>query len=224
MVIELAEKVIDRVVQILGYKERKRTELLEKDVEPAFGQFEQLHAAYLESFTRYREFITTTKDPNWITSLQATLEKENLFTANSRSKLLRLVDAEEGKKDIVVPFVKAISDYLLDARLLEPLGKKLSPQIQRWRTGLLRRLEWIAENQWQLVIDPDGAAPPMTPPQIEVELKKRRLKYPVDAGNGDQDASRRSCALAVLDGVVGDMQSQYDEVCHAYAELRAKLR
>jgi hypothetical protein len=222
MVIELIDKLLDRAIQVFGYAARQRSELLEKGVEPVFAQFELVHAAYLENFTRYREFINTSKDPNWISSLQATMEKENLFSANSRSKLLNLAEAEH--KEVVGPFVKAIADYLMGARLLDPVGKKLSPQTQRWRTGLSRRLGWIAEENWQLVIDPDGAAPPMDPSEIEPELKRRRVQYPVDLATGEQDATRRAFALSALDGVVGEMQSQYDEVSNVYAELRTSLR
>jgi hypothetical protein len=136
MVIELIDKLLDRAIQVFGYAARQRSELLEKGVEPVFAQFELVHAAYLENFTRYREFINTSKDPNWISSLQATLEKENLFSANSRSKLLNLAEAEH--KEVVGPFVKAIADYLMGARLLDPVGRKLRPQTQRWRTGACR--------------------------------------------------------------------------------------
>ncbi len=222
MIFELVDKLLDRVIQIFGYAASERAKLLDKGIEPVFAQFELLHAAYLESFTRYRDFITTSKDPSWIPSLQLTLEKENLFSANTRSKLLNLAEAEH--KDIVGPFVKAISDYLMGARLLDPLGRKLNPQTQRWRTGLSRRLGWISDGNWQLVIDPDGAAPPMEPAQIEAELKERRAKYQVDLGTGELDATRRAFALSALDAVVREMQHQYDEVSKTYAELRTKLR
>jgi hypothetical protein len=224
--LEIAEKLAERVYQLVTDTAHKRQlsrqALLNAYVEPVFADFEKLHAAYLESFIRYRDLIQSTKDPNWIRSLQATLEKENLFSANTRAKVLHVAEAEHG--DLAGRFIASISEYLLGARLVDPLGKELSMhQAQRWRSSFFRRLTWIADKNWQMVIDPDGAAPPMQPEEIELELQQRRAKYPVDAATED-DAVRRACALSALDGVVAQMQYQYGEVCKAYAELRTKLR
>jgi hypothetical protein len=64
----------------------------------------------------------------------------------------------------------------------------------------------------------------MDPSEIAAELKERRARYPVDLETGEQDATRRAFALSAFDGVVGEMQSQYDEVSNVYAELRTSLR
>jgi hypothetical protein len=96
--------------------------------------------------------------------------------------------------------------------------------VQRWRQSLFRTLGEVADENWQLVIDPDGAAPPLRPEQIDEELERRRIKYPPHSETETtQDALKRACALWALDAVVAEMQYQYDQVCHAYAELSAAL-
>ena len=223
MIIDLVDKLADRVIQLLTYKKQMRADLLEKYVLPVFGEFEQVHSAYLESFARYRELIESSSDPNWIQSLQAILEKDNLFSANCRSKVIRLAQAEQD--ETVGPFVKGICEYLLGARLVDPMGKEVFPHlIQRWRQSLLQTLERISEEHWQLVIDPNGARPPMNQNQIHDELERRRAKYPISMEvSTSQETLKRACALWALDEIVWEMQNQYDRVCQTYAELRSSL-
>ena len=188
MIIDLVDKLVDRVIQLLTYRKQMRAALLETYVTPVFAEFEQVHSAYLESFSRYRDLIRSTQEPNWIQSLQATLEKDNLFSANCRSKVVRLAEAEDS--DTLGPFIKGISEYLMGARLVDPLGQKIQPlHVQRWRQSLFRTLGRIAEGDWQLVIDPDGARPPLRPEEIDDELEELRGRYPIDAGTvTNQDA------------------------------------
>lgn len=223
MIIDLIDKLADRIIQLLTYRKQMRADLLEKYVLPVFGEFEQVHSAYLESFARYRGLIESSSDPNWIKSLQATLERDNLFSANCRSKVIRLAQAEQD--ETVGPFVKGICEYLLGARLVDPMGKEVFPHlIQRWRQSLFQTLGRISEEHWQLVIDPNGTRPPMHQNQILDELEQRRTKYPIPTeASTSQEALKRACALWALDEVVWEMQSQYDSVCQAYAELRGSL-
>jgi hypothetical protein len=223
MIIDLVDKLVDRVIQLLTYRKHTRAALLGKYVTPVFEEFEQVHSAYLESFSRYRDLIRSTREPHWIQPLQATLEKDNLFSANCRSKVVRFAEAEDN--DTLGPFVKDISEYLMGARLVEPLGKKIDPvAVQRWRQSLFRTLGKIAEENWQMVIDPDGAKPPLTPAEIDDELEQLRGRYPIDAKTiTNQDALKRACALGALDAIVMEMQSQHDRVCQKYAELKGSL-
>jgi hypothetical protein len=223
MIVELVDKLVDRAIQLLTYRKQMRAVLRDTYVAPVFAEFEQVHSAYLDSFARYRDLIQGTKDPNWIRSLQATLEKDNLFSANCRSKVLRLAEAEHD--EILGPFVRGISEYLLGARLVDSLGKAAFPRMtQRWRQSLFRTLGEIADENWQMVIDPNGAAPPLIPEEMDEELERRRVRYPAGSGAATkQDAIQSACALWALDSVVGEMQDQYDQVCGAYAELRTAL-
>lgn len=60
--------------------------------------------------------------------------------------------------------------------------------------------------------------------QIHDELELRRIKYPIPTeASTSQEALKRACALWALDEIMWEMQSQYDRVCQAYAELRGSL-
>jgi hypothetical protein len=223
MLVDLIDKLADRIIQLLTYKQQMRQALLDTSVTPVFEEFEKVHAAYLESFLRYRDTLQNSMDPNWIRSLQATLAQDNLFTANCRSKIVRLAEAEND--DLLKPFITGIGEYLMGARLVDPLGQQIQPlRIQRWRQSLSRTLGYIAEEHWQMVIDPDGARPPLASEEIQEELRQRQTSYPFDpASSTEQDALHRSCALSALDAVVMEMQYQYDQICQAYVELRKNL-
>jgi hypothetical protein len=220
MIIDLVDKLADRIIQLLTLRKQQRKDLLQNYVSPVFAEFEQLHAAYLESFARYRETIQKTDDHDWIQALRSTLERDNLFTAGSRSKVMQLAQAE--RDESLGPFIAEIRDYLLGARLVDPLGRDVFPHlVQRWRQSLTTTLDRIVGERWQLVIDPNGARPPLSPLEVKAELDRRRVKYPVSGAHSD--ALKRACALWALDEVVWEMQGQYDRVCKAYAQLHSAL-
>ena len=220
MLIDLVDKLADRAIQLLTLRKRQRKELLQDYVSPVFAEFELLHSAYLESFARYREAIQNIDERSWLQALRSTLERDNLFTAGSRSKVIQLAQAEPDES--LRSFISEIRDYLLGARLVEPLGRDVFPNlVQRWRQGFTKTLDTIVDERWQLVIDPDGAGPLLSPVEIRAELDRRRVKYPISGA--PPDALKRSCALWALDEVVWEMQSQYDRVCEAYAQLRRVL-
>jgi hypothetical protein len=219
MIIDLIDKLADRAIQLLTLKKQQRADLLQKYVTPVFTEFEQVHSAYLESFARYRKMIQDAEDVDWIQTLQATLDRDNLFTANCRSKVIRLAQAEQDES--FGPFIAGIRDYLLGARLVDPLGREVFPRMaQRWRQSLSRTLARIGEEHWQLVIDPNGARPLLDQAEIQVELDQRRAKYPQGK---TPDGLKRASALWALDEVVWEMQRQYDLVCEAYTQLQSSL-
>lgn len=223
MVFELVDKLVDRIIQLAKFESEQRKKLTDEYVKPVFTEFEQVHAEYLSSFNRYRDLILTDPDPEWIPKLREILRRDNLFTANYRSKLMQL--AEASSKSVVERFAFEIQTYLMEVRLVEPLGKQIYPQmIQRWRQGFERTLGEIADERWQMVIDPDGARPPLYPEEIQEELNTIKSNYSYSLRNWEADqAVKRACALWSLDKVVGEMQAQYERVCTEYAALKEKL-
>ena len=220
MIIDLVDKLADRIIQLLTFRKQQRGDLFEKYVSPVFAAFEAVHAAYLESFSRYRQAIQDSSDQQWLPILLSMLDRDNLFSASARSKVIRLAQSEQDGS--VGPFVSEIRDYLLGARLVDPLGKEAFPYMgQRWRQGLSKTLARIEEEAWQLVIDPNGAQPLLDDAALSVELDRRCARYAMP--NDPADALKRSCALWALDEVLWEMQQQYDRVCQAYAQLRAAL-
>jgi hypothetical protein len=224
MIVDLIDKLVDRVVQLLNHKKQINEKLLQQYVVPVFNEFEQVHSAYLESFLCYRALIESSSDPAWLQSLHVMVERDNLFTAHNRSKLMQLaeIDADE----IFGAFVTEIHEYLLGARLVNSLGSEMFPHlIQRWRKSFLSTLKWISDEHWQMVLDPNGAGPPMPPETITDELAELSAKYPVQISNSSaNDLLKRSSALWALDQVVQEMQSQYHRICNAYAQLQTSLQ
>jgi len=222
MVIGEIDTILNWGIKLFNYRKEKRAELLKEEVLPIFEQFEKVHSAYLESFSRYREQIVDAVDANWIGPLQITLERDNLFSGDTRSKVVRL--SQELDDETFGPFVASICEYIMSARLVEPLGKQIHPHHgQRWRQGFSRTLERIAEESWQLVLDPDGAGPLLSSKEIDQELKQITKKYSFGRKVSKQDAVKRAAALWALNNVVGEMQNQYDVVLQAYTELRKRL-
>lgn len=223
MILDLVDKLLDRGIQLLTYRKQMRKVLLDTYVSPVFSEFEQVHSAYLESFSRYRDLIQSIQKPSWIKDLQAIVEKDNLFSASSRSKVVRLAEAEND--DILAPFIKGICEYLMGARLVDPLGAEIHPlYVQRWRQSFITTLGEIAKGRWQMVIDPDGAMPPLSQKEIDRELEQLHTRYPIDSRTTTkQDSFKRSCALWALDSIVSEMQYQYDQVCQSYVELKGSF-
>jgi hypothetical protein len=89
----------------------------------------------------------------------------------------------------------------------------------------LQTLERIQEEDWQLVLDPEAAQPPLSPKEISQELKQITGKYKhlFSRKVSKEDLVKRSAALWALEAIVNEMQNQYDLVCQAYADLRKKL-
>jgi hypothetical protein len=114
MLIDLLDKLVDRVIQLATIQEQKRAKLLAEYLEPIFARFDQLNSEYLTAFERYRAMIANSADPDWLASLQATLEKDNLFTTHTRTQLQRLAEAK--KSPDVEEFIDGICEYLLGAR------------------------------------------------------------------------------------------------------------
>jgi hypothetical protein len=226
MVISDIDKLLSWAIKLYDILKEKRArpkEQLEQDVRSLYEQFEQVHASYKESFSRYREQILNATDANWIRPLQATLEGDNVFSGDMRNKLVRLSQRLEDES--WGPFIKSICDYVMDARLVEPLGKEFHPhEVQRWRQGFSKTLGRIEEENWQLVLDPIGARPPLSPKETAQELKQITQKVSFGRKVSKQDALKRAAALWALNGVVNDMQGQHDRVFQAYEQASKKLK
>ena len=222
MVLPLVGGVTSPLIALLNYLDGKDATLLKQHIEPVFAEFERVHTNYLASFRSYSGQIENAPGENWIRPQQETLRRDNLFSAHERSKIKILSQATNHK--VLSPFISSICNYLMNARLVDPLGKELYPnEIQRWRQGFSRTLGYIAEGKWQLVIDPVGAGPLLSPEEIAQNLKEFREMYTLDPRITEHDALKRCAALWALDAVVNDMQNQYNRVGEAYAELIRKL-
>jgi uncharacterized protein with ParB-like and HNH nuclease domain len=142
MIVDLIDKLIDRVIHLVETEKKQRKELFEQFVDPVFKLFEEVHKDYLESFERYRKLLS---DPTTdITIVIETIRKDNLFTQNQRAKLKALADVSEDS--VVDPFVRYLHLYLTIPDFYgtspgDPEYKKYFYLSQRWRQGLLHEFE-----------------------------------------------------------------------------------
>ncbi|MBI5351285.1 MAG: hypothetical protein HZB50_01465 [Chloroflexi bacterium] len=227
--------VISEVTSILGLlgkagemftaiKEGHKKKFTE-EIKPHFENFKKVHESYKESFSRYRDEIINAPNGDWIRPLQASIEKDNTFTGDERAELIHFIQQlKQTNKDGTLPFIDSVCNYIMDANLVEPLGKEMHPnQAQRWRQGFTKTLDQIAEENWLIALDPNASRPPMSPKEITKELKEITQKYPVSRKISKPDATKRAVALWALNAAVNAMQNQYAEVCAAYAELETEL-
>jgi hypothetical protein len=222
---------VNSILEMLGkavnipatIKEGRKKKFAEK-IKPHFENFKKVHVSYKESFSRYRDEIINAPTAEWIRPLQASIEKDNTFTGDERAELVHFIQQlKQTNKDDTLPFINSVCNYIMDANLVEPLGKEMHPnQVQRWRQGFTKTLDQIAGENWLVVLDPNASRPPMSPKEITQELKEITQKYPVSRKISKPDATKRAVALWALNAAVNAMQDQYAEVCAAYAELETE--
>jgi hypothetical protein len=84
-------------------------------------------------------------------------------------------------------------------------------------------LDYIANETWQGVLDPNASKPPMSQKEIAQELKQISRKYTFHRKVTKQDATKRAAAQWALRDVLDDMQGQYDNVLVAFLDAQKKL-
>jgi len=228
MLLELVDKLVDRLVELATYRKKARRELFEDHVVPVFEAFEAIHREYLASFDKYRETLRSSAsplEPNH--PLLETIRKDNLFTEHERMKITQLGQAVDDPE--VGPFAAAVRDYLVDTRVADdPLaGYRTAPfrNPQLWRRSLLRELETVFNGNWQVVLDRCSSAPPLYGKDLENALAEVRREAGINEDDPRKtDRTKEHFAVRALDEVVGEMQSAYGRVANEYATLRAKLR
>ena len=80
MIIDLVDKLLDRLIQLARYQQEVRQNLFENYVVPAYSQFEIVHNNYLETFKNYRELIKSAdKTTDIKSSILDKIKEESLF-------------------------------------------------------------------------------------------------------------------------------------------------
>lgn len=143
MIIDIIDKLLDRCIQFVEYKETEKRRVFNEFIEPIFSQFESVHEQYLKDFLKYKKTIESEdKFSKLVKPLCDNLREDNLFTAVQRIKLKQLSKIKNEKN--VGNFVSDISSYLGNI-WISAYGDRearvfLDPTQQRWRTGLISDL------------------------------------------------------------------------------------
>jgi hypothetical protein len=227
MLIDLVDKLADRLIQLVNHKRALRREHLEQFVTPTFEAFNAVHTHYLSSFARYREILRSAEGPLGPShSLLDLIRTDNLFTQHQRERILQLGGAAEEEEPL--PFMRMIRDYLVDTRVAEdPIAGYRSGRFnnpQHWRRSLLRELEALFDENWQIILDPSFSRPPLYGEDLEDALAEQYREFGIDpAGPRHLDELKAALAVKALDAVVGDMQDAYAQVANEYERLRVVL-
>jgi hypothetical protein len=233
MLIDLVDKLADRLIQLVNHKRALRREHLDQFVTPTFEAFNAVHAHYLSSFARYREILKSVEGPLGPShSLLDLIRTDNLFTQHQRERILQLGaiahEGEDGEDGAPVPFMRLIRDYLVDTRVAEDpiagyrVGRFNNPQ--HWRRSLLRELDALFDDNWQVILDPNSSQPPLYDAELEEALAEKCREYGIDPkGPRHLDELKAALAVKALDAVVADMQDAYSQVANEYERLRVAL-
>jgi len=140
MVIDLVDKLIDRLIQLVRYKQELSRNLFTNFVEPIYLQFEAIHQQYLTSFKTYRDLLKETN-----TSIESVVDKikeDKLFNEGQRQKIYALSRSSDDQ--LIDSFIFHIHEYLInpyDFANDYDGHKNRSGLSQRWRGTLIQELE-----------------------------------------------------------------------------------
>lgn len=227
MLVDLIDKLVDRLIQLVQHRQEAKHKLLQEHVAPIFEAFEAVHAQYLSSFAKYRKTLKTTTDP--LTESHPVFDEirtDNLFTEHDRTRIIQLGSIDTDPE--VRALVKLIHDYLVDVRVAsDPIGGYQGGRFanpQHWRRTLLAELKAIFSESWQVVLDPNSSQPPL----FDSALQDALAAFRKDAGIREDDPDRQEKLKAVfavraVDEVVQDMQNEYAKVSMEYGRLRQVL-
>ena len=227
MLVDLVDKLVDRLIQLIRHRQQARLDLLKDHVGPVFAAFEAVHAQYLSSFARYRQTLKAATDP--LTPQHPILDAirtDNLFTEHERTKILGLGSAADDPE--LGAFVRLIRDYVVDVRVaVDPIagyrGRRFANP-QHWRRTLIAELEAIFDERWQIVLDPNAARPPLYGDELEEALANARREERIEEQDPRKlDKLKQAFAVRALDEIVEEMQDAYGGVASEYARLQRAL-
>lgn len=225
MIADLIDKLLDRIIQLIGFRKQMRKTLLDEFINPIFEEFEKVHKAYLYSFASYRESLKTISQLDQNSPILDQIQSDNLFSADQRAKVFELAKAAED--ELIGNFIQSIYRYLVDARLVNPLSQELNPDLiktQLWRQSLIRELGGIFMGDWRSMIDSDTSHPPFDEDEANLEIDKMFNEYNINSTDPSKNEKlKRALALRALDGIVYDMQSGYQEVTAEYNKIKKTL-
>lgn len=227
MLVDLIDKLVDRLIQLVKFRQEARHKLLEEHVVPIFEAFEAVHGQYLSSFAKYRKTLKTTTDPLTVSHpIFDEIRTDNLFSEHDRTRIIQLgaIDTDPEVRSLVT----LIHDYLVEVRVAsDPMegyrgGRFANPQ--HWRRTLLTELEAIVSESWQVVLDPNSAQPPLYGSALHDALAKARTNAGIREDDPDrQEKTKAVFAVRAVDEVVQEMQNEYAKVSMEYGRLRQVL-
>lgn len=196
IILDLVEKLIDRLIQLAQYKQKADERLFREFVEPIFADLERIHHHYLQSFRVFRKMLQD--DSEELGTVIEKIREEYIFSEGQLSKLREFVSVQGLGTPELVDFYRAIYFFLTavhdDHNALDALP---SHPFYPYYSEMRRDQVWF-----------HGAIDGLV-----------RGQYRHDSGHSPNTRD----SIIVLDGLVHQLQDSYGEICSMYANLKAKL-
>lgn len=152
MIVDLIDKLIDRVIELVKEHKQVQRSMFDNFVEPIYSLLESVHEEYLKCFRAYRATIESA--PTFTTvvdGLCSTIKQDNLFTEHNRAKLRTLTEIQDDVTDnnVLRQFVGGVWFYLYGGATAihgsEGMGEDIreSVQSQMYRNSLFNSLREI---------------------------------------------------------------------------------
>lgn len=149
--IDLIDKLIDRLIQLVNYRKENKRQFLDTYLAPLYEAFEEIHEAYLSAFKGYLDDIR--RDDCDVKSLIETIEENRLFEDHRRRKVLAMSSIKP--ESDIDRFLGLIQAYLVNPyKFLDfedghrpNLPSSQQIQMQRWRGTLVEHLREIMKKK-----------------------------------------------------------------------------
>jgi hypothetical protein len=221
MIIDIAEKILNRLVAYRDAKKRRRSELLREVAEPLFLDLGKIHEMYLTAFRGFRRELADGMAD--VDSILGRVHEERLFTEAIRTRVRAIAteSSDETEFSELAALCNSVRNYLTlpnDDRHLDALHYC---DFQRWFTEYILVLYVVGRHDRNLPLPVEGLplwayAPPL--PML-LTLGDHTIESELERHKSD----RRSAAIALLDALVMSMEHEYARVCTAYARARVVL-
>ncbi len=229
MLIEVADKLFDRLLTLLRERRGVERELFEKYVQPAYADFEALHGNYLGSVSTYRMMLTD--GPESLNSrhpIFSRIVEDSIGSQHLRNRLLALQTARGPRR--TGRFVQAIVGYLeFSASIADgPKRRRLHSTTEASLLFALDEGDFSERfRSWfQLQLLADGGVPfEAWETSVAATNRVRRsvveviLRSPADS----EPRGRLEPILVDLDAIEMKLQTNHLRVAAEYAQLRTTV-
>lgn len=222
MIVDLLEKVLNRLIAYRDAKQRRREDLLRQIVDPLFEDLGKVHETYLSAFREFRRDLgdgsATVED------VLRRVNEERLFTQAMRTRVRSLAGGWADTTEVpeLATFCKAVIAYLTLPNNDSHLGSLAFAHYQRWFTEYLLVLGVLHSRRSEAAIDPTSLWTFVPPLPMLLVLDEHSADFESELQRLCK-ADRLSAAVALLDALVLSMENEYSRVCTAYAATRAVL-
>ncbi len=199
MVIDILDKLIDRLIQLIKHKEESDKKLFENFISPIYSDFEAIHKNYLDNFKKYRESLLSTNDSIELNHPVLDMMKtDSYFTAGQRKKVWKLMTQLDSQ--IAANIVSKITKYL--SGLIEGFEDLERPADLQPARQRLSPLENSRDN-----------------PILDSTYSSLKNIF----SDLSTDVDKKARAIITIDYMVAAMQQNYAEVTLEYYLIKKKL-